>query len=80
MPQNVTEVQYKVQLNALRIIAPDGSTVQTKLVSELPGGFQIRSFVAPANQQGKFWKAVITGNYNYEFLNIPDIYFLFKEK
>jgi hypothetical protein len=80
MPQNVSEVQYKVQLDALKIIAPDGKPVTTKLLSQMHGGFEIRSFVPPRNQQGKIWKAVISANYNYEFLNIPDVYFLLKEK
>jgi len=80
MPDNVTEVQYKVQLDALRIIAPDGTSPKTKLLETIYGGWEIRSFVPPANQRGKFWKAVISGNYNYEMLNIPDVYFLFEEK
>jgi hypothetical protein len=80
MPRNASDVQYKVQLNALKIISPDGKPVTTKLLSQLPGGFEIRSFTVPANQQGKFWKAIISANYNYEFLNIPDVYFLLQEK
>ena len=80
MPANTKEVKYKVQLNALQIIMPDGKPVATKLLETLPGGFEIRSFIPPANQLGKFWKAVITGNFNYEMLNIPDVYFLFQEK
>jgi hypothetical protein len=80
MPPNISEVQYKVQVNALQIIAPDGTPVKTKLLQTIYGGWEIRSFVPLANHKGKFWKAVISGNFNYEFLNIPDVYFLFDEK
>jgi len=80
MPQNTKEVMYKVQVNALKIFAPDGKQIETKLVAQQPGGFEIRSFIPPASQTGKFWKVVISSNYNYEMLNIPDTYFLLQPK
>jgi hypothetical protein len=80
MPERVSEVQYQVKLDALRILAPDGKAVSTKLVSQLATGFELRSFTPPPNQTGKFWKAIITANLDYEFINIPDVYFLFQEK
>jgi hypothetical protein len=80
MPENVTEVQYRVQSDALKIIAPSGVTVKTKLIRTGSDTFEIRSFVPSSDQKGKFWKAVINNNYNYEMLNIPDVYFLFQEK
>ena len=80
MPRNSTEIRYKAQANALKILNPDGKPIETKLVSTSPGGFQLRSFQVPSEQTGKFWKAIISGNYNYQFLNIPDRYFLFDKK
>ena len=80
MPKNTTEIRYKVQANALRILTPDDKPVETKLVSSSAGGFQLRTFEVPPDQTGKFWKAIISGNYNYQFLNITDRYFLFEKK
>jgi len=80
MPKNTTEIRYKVQVNALRILTPDDKPVETTLVSSSAGGFQLRTFKVTPEQTGKFWKAIISGNYNYQFLNIPDRYFLFDKK
>src|SRR6185295_19434169 len=77
MPNNTTEVQYKIKLDALKIIDPAGNTVPTKLTKTLTGGVQVRSFTVPPGSTGKFWKAIISGNLNYQFLNIQDRYFLF---
>ncbi len=79
IPEQVNEVQYRVQDNALQIFNPDGKLVTTKLIENL-GSLQTRSFTPGANEKGKFWKAVVTGPYNYQFLNIPDRYFLLVEK
>jgi hypothetical protein len=79
MPQNTKEVMFKVQLNGLNIFSPDGQELKTTLISSQAGGFEIRRFVPPADQTGKFWK-VLTKGYNYEMLNIPDTYFLLKPK
>jgi hypothetical protein len=57
-----------------------GKAVNTTLISTSPGGFELRSFEVPPGFSGKFWKAVISNNYNYQFLNIPDRYFLLIEK
>lgn len=80
IPEGTTEVQYKIKVDALKLLDPAGNVVATKLVKTLADGFQVRSFTVPTNLAGKFWKAIISGNYNYQFLNIPDRYFLFKEK
>ena len=80
IPQNITEVQYTVQSDALKILTPDGNPVTTKLIKTLDGGFQIRSYTVPPNFAGKFWEAIVSGNFNYQFLNIPDRYFLFSKK
>ena len=80
IPKNTTEVQYRVQVNALKIFTPEEQSITTKLISTSAGGFELRSFEVPPNLAGKYWKAVISGNYNYQFLNIPDRYFLFQKK
>ena len=80
IPRNTTEVRYQVQLDALKILTPEGTPVTTNLISTSAGGFQLRSFEVPANFAGKFWKVIISGNYNYQFINIPDRYFSFLKK
>jgi len=80
IPRNTTTVQYSVQVNALKILNPEGEAIKTNLISTSAGGFELRSFEVPANFRGKFWTAVISGNYNYKFLNIPDRYYLLKPK
>jgi len=80
IPGNTSSVQYRVQVNALKIFTPNGEAVATKLISTSAGGFELRSFEVPAGFSGKFWKAVISNNYDYQFLNIPDRYFLLIEK
>jgi hypothetical protein len=80
VPKNVTEVQYKVQVDGIKISAPDGSPVTTKLIKTLADGTQLRSFSVAPDLAGKFWQITVLGNYNYQFLNIPDRYFLFAKK
>lgn len=80
IPDNTTEVQYKIKLDNLKITDPAGNVVATKLVKNLTGGIQLRSFTVPPGSTGKFWKAIISGNLNYQFSNIPDRYFLFTPK
>lgn len=80
IPKNTTQVQYLVQANALKILNPNGDPVTTKLISSSAGDFQLRSFDVPPNFTGKFWTASVSGNFNYQFLNIPDRYFLFTKK
>jgi len=64
-----------VQLNALKMSASDGTDILI-----LDGGYEIRSFSPSPNQTGKCWKVILSNNYNYELLIIPDVYFLFDEK
>jgi hypothetical protein len=72
IPKNTKEVQYKAQVNALKIFNPEGEAITTKLISTSAGSFELRSFeVAPILLENS-GKAVIFGNYNYQFLNIPD--------
>jgi len=76
IPRDVTEVQYKIKVDALKITDPAGNAVETKVAKTLADGFQVRSFTVLPNLAGQFWKVVISGNNNYQFLNIPDRYFL----
>jgi hypothetical protein len=80
VPKGINQVQYKVQGNFLKIVAPDGNPVTTNLDKQLSGGIQLRSFAVPPNFSGKFWQAIIPGIYFYQFLNIPDRYFLLEKK
>ncbi|HEY0434121.1 MAG TPA: hypothetical protein VGC95_09630, partial [Chitinophagaceae bacterium] len=76
VPAGTTQVQYKVQANGLRIIAPSGNTVNTTLIKKTDDGFEVMSFDVPSGASGKFWQAIVTGNYNYQLINIPDRYFI----
>jgi hypothetical protein len=76
IPGGITTVQYKVQLNALGITSPSGKTYPSKVLSHEEAGFETREFSFPTSESGKLWKAVVSGNYNYSFINIPDQYFL----
>src|SRR6185436_2076453 len=59
IPDNTTEVQYRIKQDALKIIDPAGNVVPTKLVKALTGGVQLRSFTVPAGSTRKFWQAII---------------------
>jgi hypothetical protein len=80
IPQNTTSVLYKVQLNNLAISSPLGKTYPSKLLLQESGGYETRQFNLPKEESGKIWKAVISGNYNYNMINIPDRYFLLEPK
>jgi len=80
IPEHATEVQYQVQSNALKILTPEGTPVKTNLINTSAGGFQLRSFEVPSNFAGKFWRAIVSGNNNYQFMNIPDRYYILREK
>ena len=81
VPKNTTQIQYMVQVNQLKIVTPEGNPVSTTLLSTSAGGdFETRSFVVPPELSGKYWQAIISGNFNYQFLNIPDRYFLLTKK
>ena len=79
IPAPASTVNYKVQLNALSITSPSGKRINTDLVFSETGGFETRSFKVLPADAGKLWKAAITGNFNYNFLNIPDRYFLLEK-
>jgi hypothetical protein len=79
VPEDVTIVDYKVQLNALAISSQAGRKIQSEILSTEHGGFENRRFKVQQNEQGKIWKAEVSGNYNYNFLNIPDRYLLLEK-
>ncbi|MFL5772378.1 MAG: hypothetical protein ACJ75F_04420 [Flavisolibacter sp.] len=79
-PKNISTVDYKVQVNALQITSPSNKLITSKLVQTQDGGHEIRQLNVDASETGKIWKAVITGNYGYNFLNIPDRYYLLERK
>lgn len=80
IPGSITTVQYRVQLNALRITSPSGKTYLSKVLSNEDSGFETREFSFPKTESGKLWNAVVSGNYNYNFINIPDRYFLLERQ
>lgn len=80
IPLNTASVLYKVQLNSLAIASPSGKTYPSKLLLQEHGGYETRQFNFPKEESGKIWKAVISGNYNYNMINIPDRYFLLEPK
>lgn len=79
VPENVTTIDYKVQLNALAIVSPTGRKIQSDIFSTEHGGFENRRFKVQENETGKIWKAEVSGNYNYTFLNLPDRYLLLEK-
>jgi hypothetical protein len=79
-PKNISTLDYKVQLNALQITNPSDKKISSKLMQTQDGGFEIRQFSVKPEETGKLWKTVITGNYGYNFLNIPDRYYLLEKK
>lgn len=80
IPKDAGTINYKVQLNALAITSPSGKKISSDLTLTEHGGFETRRFRVDPAESGKIWKAVISGNYNYNFLNMPDRYFLLEEK
>ncbi len=79
-PAGINSLDYRVQVNSLQIISPTGRQTESKLLQSEYGGFEIRQLNFPKGESGKIWKAIISGNYNYSFLTIPDRYFLLEPK
>jgi hypothetical protein len=79
-PPGINSLNYSVQVNNLQLISPTGQKVESELLESQHGGFETRQLNFSAKESGKFWKAVISGNYNYGFLTIPDRYFLLEPK
>jgi hypothetical protein len=80
VPKGISSMDYKVQLNALTITSPIGRKIKSDLLLSEHGGFETRKFAIQSNETGKIWKAEVSGNYNYNFLNIPDRYLLLQQK
>ncbi|SHE67595.1 hypothetical protein SAMN02745131_00839 [Flavisolibacter ginsengisoli DSM 18119] len=80
LPIGAKEVDYKVQLNQLQIFTPQEKKIDSKLLRTETSGFEIRQFSIPGKETGKLLKAVISGNFNYSFVNIPDRYFFLEIK
>ena len=68
-------------MNALNIYTPDGNPLPaTTLHETMLGGVEIRSFKVDPQYRGKFWQGIVSGNYNYELLNIPDVWYMLEPK
>jgi hypothetical protein len=76
IPQGINSVKYRVLQNALTITDPANNKITTQLDSRGSDGFEYRGFTVPPNYAGKLWKTEVSGNFNYNFQNIPDRYFL----
>lgn len=79
IPKNINRVDYRVQLDMLSIISPANRKINAELLSKESGGVEFRRFNIQSNEGSKIWKAEAGGNFNYNFINIPDRY-LFLEK
>lgn len=80
IPKGVNSVDYKVQVNALSITSAGGRKINSDLLSVEDGGVEVRRFSTQPVERGKIWKAEVAGNFNYNFLNIPDRYLLLTDK
>lgn len=80
VPKNQKSIDYRVQVNALTITSPAGRKIKSDLLTTEDGGFETRRFSIQSGETGKIWKAEDSGNFNYNFLNIPDRYLLLDEK
>lgn len=79
IPAGLSEIYYTVQLNALEIKSGN-QKIQSAIRSTEHGGVENRIINAKKDQTNRFWKAQVHGNFNYKFVNIPDRYFLIREK
>ena len=80
VPEGTQFVKYKIQGNTLAIYPPGEAAIKTELIETLSDDFSIRSFKVSPSEQGKFWKAVVAGNFNYELVSIPDQWFILQPK
>jgi len=79
VPQGLKAIDYRVQLNALKLTAP-GNKVKTSRVIQTESDFEVRKIELEPAERGRIWKASISGNYNYGLLNLPDRYLFLEEK
>lgn len=80
LPNEVKEVTYKVQSNQLNITSPVRGKINTTLSFKETSDFEFRKFNIEKSESNKIWKAVVGGNFNYSFLNIPDRYYFLVKK
>ncbi len=80
IPKNISTVDYRVQLNMLSITSPANRKISADLLSKEAGGVEFRRFNIQTSEAGKIWKTEVAGNYNYNFINIPDRYLLLEKK
>jgi hypothetical protein len=76
IPKEANSLNYKVQLNGLKFTSPSGLNPISNLLKKEYGGIEIRELKIHRGEAGNIWKAAISGNFNYNMLNIPDRYFL----
>jgi hypothetical protein len=79
-PEGISEISFKVKANGLSLVGPDGKTVATERSGNEADGMEHRNVRVPERMSGKFWKTVLSGNYNYSFTTIPDRYFLLEPR
>jgi type IV secretory pathway component VirB8 len=80
IPGNISTINYRVQLNMLSITSPTGRKIDPELISKETGGVEFRKFSIQSNEGGKIWKTQVAGNFNYNFMNIPDRYLLLEKR
>lgn len=80
VPKNVLSVDYRVQSNTLAISNPLGHRINSQMLFATNDDFETRRFLVQPTETGTIWKAVVSGNFNYSFQNIPDRYLLLEEK
>ncbi|MCB0716165.1 MAG: DUF4838 domain-containing protein [Chitinophagaceae bacterium] len=81
VPKETTEIRLKVQKNRLTIYTPSGKkNTNSDLLGTMHGGWEIRSITVAPEDSGKFWQGIISGNYNYELQNIPNVWYLIQPK
>ncbi|RYE52978.1 MAG: hypothetical protein EOP48_15340 [Sphingobacteriales bacterium] len=79
VPKGLSSIEYRVQVDALKL-TPPSKTQKNSKVLKTESDFEIRRVDVSKNESGQFWKAQIGNNYNYNMMNLPDVYFLMTEK
>lgn len=80
IPEGIKQIQYKVQLNSLQIFSSSGQKINSKLLTTEYGGTETRELEVPRGETDKIWQVMVGGNFDYNFINIPDRYFLLEKK
>ncbi|MBS1621222.1 MAG: DUF4838 domain-containing protein [Bacteroidetes bacterium] len=80
VPPQTSEIIYSVQGNALSFYSPEGKKIENTLIETHNNDFETRSIKIKPSPVGRIWKAVVSGNFNYQLLNIPDRWFYLQPK